>query len=269
MVEFHSAESLLESFDGHPGFNLPTSNYTLDLNHPPPEPEHFQDVLETLRTHLHNRNGTNTTVPTTVPTKVEVSLDRTSPPPPMKTTPTTSRRMWRRTTETEVLNGLSHSNIGSNTESQEDLLKETSWRNSENLQYERHGSKFTIMDSCTFQNGRESGNVTPQMGLTSVDPSSKEKIGTVKSVIDSSSFHKPEKLLLDSWNHNNHVRVHPSCHTSDVPHPGRWTEKQFPQGSRTVTIPRGDKGFGFIMVEQKVRCVVVAVAVCCNMFQVT
>jgi len=41
-----------ESFEGHPGFQLPTDGYVLDLNRPPPEPEKFQFCIETLRRNL-------------------------------------------------------------------------------------------------------------------------------------------------------------------------------------------------------------------------
>lgn len=80
-----------------------------------------------------------------------------------------------------------------------------------------------------------------------------ERVGTVKSVLDSSSFPKPEKLILGPWSQDNQVRVHPSNHVIKIPQPVGWTEKAFPAGSRTVTVPRGDKGFGFIMMEHEVQ----------------
>ena len=263
-------DSLLESFEGHPGFTIPTSNYTLNLNHPPPDPEHFQDVLEMLRTRLQSEDESNN-ASIAAPTKVAL-LDGMKPPAPhMMTTPIISRWKLRRGTvpRDELSNSfppLSHDNIGSSTESQEDLLKENSWRNLENLQQESHNSKVTIMDSCPFQNRCENGNRKPNRKPMSMDIP-KERTGSVKSVLESPlSFPKPEKLVLDPWYYDNHVRVHPSRHVIEVPQPIGWTEKQqFPPGSRTVTVPRGEKGFGFIMVEQKARemLVVVVVLSCC------
>lgn len=41
-----------ESFDCHPGFQLPTDCYTLDLNKPSPQPQEFQVFMEALRKSL-------------------------------------------------------------------------------------------------------------------------------------------------------------------------------------------------------------------------
>ena len=74
-----------------------------------------------------------------------------------------------------------------------------------------------------------------------------EKVGRVRTMDGARSFQTPEKLILEPAEE---VRVHPSC----VPdsHAGSAWIARFPRGSRTVTVPRGDKGFGFIMVEKKV-----------------
>ena len=50
----------------------------------------------------------------------------------------------------------------------------------------------------------------------------------------------PEKIILHD------------IEEPDVDSNKEWMNAHFPAGSRFVTIPRGDKGFGIIMVEEKV-----------------
>lgn len=138
-----------------------------------------------------------------------------------------------------VMNGYSvreHGNIGSNTESQEDLLAEmSSHRNHKNLKknigylesQSLSDESRNIMDSYPYQNGMDEF------------PSSSE--GCVGAA---QSFATPEKLILEP---DLDIRAQTSYGVASS-----WMS-QFPQGSRTVTVPRGDKGFGFIMVEKKVR----------------
>lgn len=44
--------NIKESFDNHPRFTIPETGYTLDLSKPPPESDHFQTELESLRRNL-------------------------------------------------------------------------------------------------------------------------------------------------------------------------------------------------------------------------
>ena len=132
--------------------------------------------------------------------------------------------------------------IGSHTESEEDLLAksevhknhknlEKSFRYSQSLS---NGTTQKIMDSFLYQNG----NIElPSAGC----------IGRVRSVLSARSFATPEKLILEPEPDS---RIHLESVAGALASSGR--AKTFPQGSRTVTIPRGDKGFGFIMVEKKV-----------------
>ena len=48
----HTKGNVEESFDHHPRFTIPKTGYSLDLSKPPPEPDHFQAELESLRRNL-------------------------------------------------------------------------------------------------------------------------------------------------------------------------------------------------------------------------
>lgn len=195
---------------------LPTSNFTLDLHHPPPEPEHFQEVLDKLRLALQEHSlGTNNVPTKTQPITVLVTEGMTSPAKKRHTA----------------------KSIGSFTESQEDLLSKSSHRNQKNLEktfryLKSHSSNKSrnIMDSFSHQNGTSG-------------PPPGEKAGRVRTEAGSRSFARPEKLILEPDVEGVGTRAPPTI---------SWTRK-FPYGSRTVTIPRGDRGFGFIMLEKKVR----------------
>lgn len=113
----------------------------------------------------------------------------------------------------------------------ENSFSESTRRNHKNADkakyhYESSNNSRSIMASFQYQNG-------------TVDAPISEKVDCVRTIIDPHSFSTPEKLILEP-----DIRVHPVVMSS-------WMEK-FPQGARTVTVPRGDKGFGFIMVEKKV-----------------
>ena len=82
----------------------------------------------------------------------------------------------------------------------------------------------------------------------------KERVERVRSMIAPRSYATPEKLILEAEEVNG---VEPMS---------EWMAKHFPAGSSLVTVPRGDKGFGIIMVEGKVCvCVPTYVCVCMNM----
>ena len=231
--------SLHESFDHHPGFHLPASGYALDLNYPPPNSDHFQDILEKLRKNLRRV----TLKETRKPTKIQLNT------PSKFDVPSLRRKTDEYTdvSESTVLNmytSKSRGGIGSYTESQEDLLAESSQENQKNLKknfiYKKSHSvneSRVIMDSFPYQNGL-------------VEVPNRERTGRVGSVVGVRSFATPEKLILEAESPD--ARVYPSRRITEVPpSSANWTG-MFPHGSRTVTIPRGDKGFGFIMVENKV-----------------
>lgn len=73
--------------------------------------------------------------------------------------------------------------------------------------------------------------------------SQKDRVERVHSLVGPRSFATPEKLVLQSGSEEVGVRAEDS----------EWISSQFPKGSRNVIIQRGDKGFGIIMVEGKVR----------------
>jgi hypothetical protein len=143
-----------------------------------------------------------------------------------------------------MLNGYSEragGNIGSHTESEEDLLSVSTHNNHKNLEKnfeESHSNN--IMDSFQYQNG-------------TVDIASKEIVDRVRSVDSARLYSTPEKLVLAEPMFAGVSRVHVGGVPFEAPPTGNSWMGNFPRGSKLVTIPRGDKGFGFILVEKKVR----------------
>ena len=70
----------------------------------------------------------------------------------------------------------------------------------------------------------------------------KQRVERVLSLVAPTSYSTPEKLILRAEGSRSKGSTY-----------DKWMESHFPAGSQTVTIPRGDKGFGIIMVEGKVR----------------
>ncbi len=68
----------------------------------------------------------------------------------------------------------------------------------------------------------------------------KERVERVHSLIGPRSFATPEKLTLLTEN-------------DEVGAEEKWVSLRYPKGSHGVTIQRGDKGFGVIIVEGKVQ----------------
>lgn len=263
--------SLQESFDSHPGFELPTSGYALDLNQPPAEGEQFQEILEKLRSHLQ---------------KFSAETDTSSSPKEVRNRSSTKAKTLKNSRndferggggkkekDFEIMdirdvapNGYnsSHSRTiaGSDTESREDLHAVTlssssaasKQRNIRNLeknfryhhQQQRHAhpqqlsnnnnnnpSRNNIKDSFQYQNGTTT--------ITDL-PYDSQQVDCMRSMLGPRSYSTPEKLVLNSDST-------PATSGGDG---GNWRDR-FPRGSKAVTIPRGDKGFGFIMVEKRVR----------------
>ena len=132
-------------------------------------------------------------------------------------------------------------NIGSNTESQEDLLEDTRNNNknskhitSERLKYEE------LEDTVITGNPHSSYSEKPSSSSKiRIRGSGRDQVvERVHSMITPRSFKTPEKFLLEP----------DEADTSNQ----SWLESHFPPNAETVTIPRGDKGFGLIMVEAKV-----------------
>ena len=229
--------SLEESFSDHPGFQLPLSNFSLDLNRTPLETDHFQDTLDKLRSHLYHHN--NEALPTSS------SLNKNADLVTQNSVPTQQGGRVDGVDAGNVLNGHSgrsaggrgKGHTGSNISSSnnrhlnsENSLFESARRNHKNADKAKyHGNdSHSIMASFQYQNG-------------TADAPIGEQVGCVRTTVDPHSFTTPEKLILEPG-----IRVHPAAVATSS-----WMDK-FPRGARTVTIPRGDKGFGFIMVEKKV-----------------
>lgn len=123
-------------------------------------------------------------------------------------------------------------NIGSNTESQEDLLQDSKnksnsgvfERKKNNPKPQKAGDEINNYERKLRKSGRE------------------KKVDRVHSIIAPRSHKTPEKFLLDPADENDSAMANAS-----------WLEANFPLDAKTVTIPRGEKGFGFFMVEEKVN----------------
>ena len=123
--------------------------------------------------------------------------------------------------------------------------EEYSWRSADVLQQELSSSKFTITDSGLFQSKSKIESMAPL--------SVEERVWSVDSTLESLPFPKPEKLVINPFGHDSNGRVQPACDVLAPSWPVEKVEKQVPLGSRTVTIQRDSNGFGFVMVDQKVR----------------
>ena len=155
-------------------------------------------------------------------------------------------------------------NIGSNTESQEDLFEETvrNRRNRRDNFKQKSMSKERVISLINaFENeGCPSGSrYSPEIdrSIASKDSAAvaphKDRVERVHSLVAARSFATPEKLVL----HNAAAAVNGTSDFVKDPSYNDWVAAHFPTGSYTVTIPRGNKGFGLIMVEGKVRILTV------------
>ena len=70
----------------------------------------------------------------------------------------------------------------------------------------------------------------------------KERVEKVRSLVAPRSFTTPEKLVVSSGDD------YLNCDNTE----DRWLKERFPPEAKLVTVPRGDKGFGLIMVEENV-----------------
>lgn len=149
-------------------------------------------------------------------------------------------------------------NIGSNTESQEDLLEDTRNNNrnskhitSERLKYEEledtvitgNHPHTSYTQTVISLDDNEKQSDLPSSSRLQMRVSGREQVvERVHSMITPRSFKTPEKFLLEPEEGD----------TSNQ----SWLESHFPPNVETMTIPRGDKGFGLIMVEAKVIAMV-------------
>ena len=249
----------MESFDNHPGFNLPSYNYMLDLNHPPTESDDFQLALEALHASLHSGRGTAATP--SILANGTISIDRTSPTPPPQPS---SRKIKRRGTEPGSDSSSSFQQtlcetIGSSTESQEDLLT-VSWRNLENSQQLRQqyskSPKPNSSSSSPIQKRKLRSKSKQNSGTSNVanKPSSRSRKGEVVRKMSGSPLISREEQSVEG--HGNCVSIHPTTRHNEVPQPRSWSDNNFPHGVRVVTIPRGDRGFGLVLVQKvNILCV--------------
>lgn len=132
-------------------------------------------------------------------------------------------------------------NIGSNTESQEDLLEERR-KNRHNFRQRLKDTDLALRQDVINSNEQEpdehNETAAHRQGLTG----GKERIERVRSLVAPSSFSVPEKLIIQSSDD----------YLSSSETEKDWLKERFPLGTKLVTVPRGDKGFGFIMVEGNV-----------------
>ena len=131
-------------------------------------------------------------------------------------------------------------NIGSNTESQEDLLEERR-NNRRNFQERLKSTDLTSRD-VYLQETDENERQTYMLGLTS----GKERVERVHSLLAPRSFTTPEKLIVHSTADHDYPNYGNNADSE-------WLKEKFPPGAKLVTVPREDKGFGFIIVEGNVR----------------
>lgn len=137
--------------------------------------------------------------------------------------------------------------IGSNTESQEDLLQETknNQRNSTHIISERiEHQEFsdTIIPNSHHSFLQKVPEINGDIRLSKVKTrvSGRDKVvERVHSMMAPRSFDTPEKFLLEPQETDTNNQS--------------WLRSHFPPNAKTVTVPRGDKGFGLIMVEVKVK----------------
>jgi len=188
-----------------------------------------------------------------IPTLItEITDDHRTPPARRKGSETESTVNSLQSRETLLDSSTespfhSRRGIGSNTESQEDLLEDA--RNQKNLkeilkfQDLSNGSVANILNSYKHKGvGQKTvlGLGVENNGLSA--PVIKERVERVHSTVAPRSYTAPEKLVL-------HAKE--SDTDSDSAVYEEWMKIHFPAGSKSVTVPRGDKGFGIIIKEGK------------------
>ena len=137
-------------------------------------------------------------------------------------------------------------NIGSNTESQEDLLEETR-NNRLNFRQRLRDTDITSrQDVISSYEVETDENIERQTVLRSSTGGGKERVEKVRSLVAPRSFQTPEKLVVHSTDD------YLNCDNAE----DRWLKERFPPEAKIVTVPRGDKGFGLIMVEENVSSVI-------------
>lgn len=136
-------------------------------------------------------------------------------------------------------------NIGSNTESQEDLLEDRR-NNRRNFRERLRNTDLASREDIINSYEQEIDGVNERESVTLRLTSRKDRIERVRSLLAPRSFNTPEKLVIDSSDY-------PSSDKTD----SEWLKAKFPPGAKLVTVPRGDKGFGFIMVEGNVITLVI------------
>lgn len=141
-------------------------------------------------------------------------------------------------------------NIGSNTESQEDLLEERR-NNRYNFRQRLKDTELISRQDIINSYEQTTEEQVERQPCLRDSTGSKERIEKVRSLIAPRSFTTPEKLIVQSPDHNNDNYL--NCENSEK----EWLKEKFPPEAKLVTVPRGDKGFGFIMVEGNVRSIII------------
>lgn len=186
-------------------------------------------------------NRPHVSIPTLI---TEFTDDHQTPPARRKGSETESTLNILQSHETLLDSSIdspihSRRGIGSNTESQEDLLEDTRITLKERLKYHElsNESEITILNSYELKDDAEERTI---LGSQTNGFSVNERVERVQSMVAPRSCATPEKIILHD------------IEEPDVDSNNEWMDAHFPTGSRSVTIPRGDKGFGIIMVEEKV-----------------
>lgn len=191
-------------------------------------------------------NRPHVSIPTLI---TEITDDHQTPPTRRKGSETESTLNILQSRETLLDSSIdsplhSRRGIGSNTESQEDLLEDTRIQRSlkERLKYHElsNESEITILNSYELKDDAEERTILESLGSQTNGFSVNERVERVQSMVAPRSYATPEKIIL-------HDIEEPDADSNN-----EWMEANFPAGSRSVTIPRGDKGFGIILVEEKV-----------------
>ena len=131
-------------------------------------------------------------------------------------------------------------NIGSNTESQEDLLEDRR-NNRRNFRERLRNTDLASREDMINSYEQETDGVTERQSHTLSLTNGKERVERVRSLLAPRSFNTPEKLVIESSDY--------------LSNDSEWLKAKFPPGAKLVTVPRGDKGFGFIMVEGNVNII--------------
>ena len=146
-------------------------------------------------------------------------------------------RSWERLVESSTPTNAQ--DIGSNTESQEDLLEDK--RNRRNVKRQELEQSSDSLTPVVTDSPENSGT---RQFIAIVDGVGKGRVERVRSLVGPKSCKTPEKLVLEA-----DISQTQGEGCTD------WMAEHFPPGARTVNLQRGNHGFGFTIIEGKVSTV--------------